>query len=107
MKIYIAAPYTNGDVAQNVRKVMEVANILMDRGHYPYIPHLTHFQHIYFPRPYEDWLKLDNAFIPSCDALLRLEGKSSGADKEVELAKKLGLKIFYNLSEIWNLNKTK
>lgn len=50
MRIYIAAPYTNGDVAQNVRKVMEVANKLMDMGHFPFIPHLTHFQHLYFPR---------------------------------------------------------
>lgn len=104
MRIYIAAPYTNGDVAQNVRKVMEVANKLMDMGHIPFIPHLTHFQHLYFPRPYEDWIKLDNEFLPFCEAVIRLEGESKGADAEVKLAKNLGIKIYYNISEI-NGNK--
>lgn len=103
MKIYIASPYTLGDVAVNVRKAIEVADQIIELGHTPFIPHLSHFQHLLFPRPYEDWIRLDNEWIKCCDVLLRLEGESKGADQEVELAKSLGLKIIYNINEISNL----
>ena len=96
LRIYVAGPYTKGDVAINVRNAIEAGNTLVDVGFAPYIPHLTHFWHLVCPRPYEEWLDLDNQFLPCCDAVLRLEGESSGADKEVELAKSLGIPVFYN-----------
>lgn len=40
--------------------------------------------------------------LKKCDAILRIEGKSTGADQDVELAKQLGLKIFYDINEIPN-----
>ena len=91
--IYVAGPYSKGDVALNVRKAMEVGMRFNDAGHYAVIPHFTHFLHMTFPRPYEYWLDLDNRIIPSCTAMHRIEGESSGADKEINFAKKLGLKI--------------
>ncbi len=96
-KIYIAGPYTKGDVAVNVGNAIAVANRLKDAGYAPYVPHLTHFWHLLFPRPYEDWLELDNQFLPLCDALLRIPGESKGADAEVELAGKLGIPVFESL----------
>jgi hypothetical protein len=102
-KIYIAGPYTKGDVAVNVKKAMDVANDLMNLGFAPYCPHLTHFMHINNPQPYEKWLELDNQFVPACDALLRIAGESSGADKEVELAKSHGLPVFYSITEVVQL----
>jgi hypothetical protein len=99
-KIYVAGPYTQGDVAINVRNAFETANKLADLGFAPFVPHSTHFWHMLFPREYDFWLKLDNEFLPCCDALLRLPGQSSGADKEVQLAKSLGLPIFNDISEI-------
>lgn len=98
MRVYIAGPYTKGDVAVNVRRAIEAASKVWDHGHYPYVPHLTHFWHMITPRPYEDWLDLDNQFLPCCDALVRLSGCSSGAGKEVELARSLGIPIFYGVS---------
>ena len=100
MKIYIASPYTIGDVALNVRKVLLVADRLMSKGHSPYVPHLSHFQHLVCPRPYQDWLDLDFEWLKVCDCVLRLEGESKGADQEVELAKSLGIKVIYNVEEI-------
>lgn len=99
-KIYIAGPYTKGDVAVNVKNAMDAANELMNLGFAPYCPHLTHFMHINNPQPYEKWLELDNQFVPVCDALLRLEGESSGADKEMDLARNNGLLIFFSISDI-------
>ena len=100
LRIYIASPYTIGDVAVNVRRVLLVANELMDKGHAPYVPHLSHFQHLVAPRPYQDWLDLDFEWLKVCDCVLRLEGESKGADQEVELAKSLGIKIVYNIEDI-------
>ena len=99
-RIYVAGPYTKGDVAINVRNAYEAANRLADLGFAPFVPHATHFWHMLFPRPYEFWLDLDNEFLPCCGALLRLPGESSGADKEVELARKLGLPIFTEIDQI-------
>src|SRR4051812_18389908 len=82
-RIYIAGPYSTGDMAVNVRTAYEVANRLADLGFAPFVPHATHFWHMLFPRPYEFWLDLDNQFLPCCEGLLRLPGISSGADKEV------------------------
>ena len=90
--IYVAGPYSKGDVAVNIRKAIDFGMKLNDQGHYAIIPHLTHFIHMIHPRPYEYWLDLDNRVIPCCDKLIRLTGESSGADKEVELAKSLGVK---------------
>lgn len=96
-KVYIAGPYTNGDVAVNVRAAIAAANDLADLGFAPFVPHFTHFWHMLFPRPYEFWLELDNQFLPHCDAILRLPGKSNGADKEVALAESLGIPVFYDI----------
>lgn len=40
--------------------------------------------------------------LTKCDAILRIEGASKGADQDVEIGKKLALKIFYNLKDIPN-----
>jgi hypothetical protein len=99
-RIYVAGPYTKGDVAINVRNAFEAANELADLGFAPFVPHSTHFWHMMFPRPYEFWLDLDNQFLPFCQAVLRLEGPSSGADKEVELAKSLGIPVFHRVQDV-------
>jgi Domain of unknown function (DUF4406) len=99
-KIYVAGPYTKGDVAINVRNAFEAANKLADLGYAPFVPHGTHFWHMMFPRPYEFWLDLDNQFVPDCAAILRIPGESSGADKEVALAEKLGKPVFHSIEEL-------
>jgi len=99
-KVYVAGPYTKGDVAINVRNAFEAANKLADLGFAPFVPHWTHFWHMMFPRPYEFWLELDNQFLPCCEAVLRLPGESNGADKEVALAGASGIPIFYSIESL-------
>ena len=93
-RIYIAGPYTQGDVAINVRNAYAAADRLANLGFAPFVAHHTHFWHMLFPRPYESWLELDLEFLPCCHALLRLPGPSSGADGEVAAAKSLGIPVF-------------
>lgn len=99
-KVYIAGPYTEGDVAINVRNAFEAANKLADLGFAPFIPHSAHFWHLVFPRPYDFWIELDNQFLPCCEAVLRLPGLSTGTVKEVELAKKLGIPVFTDIESL-------
>ena len=93
LKVYIAGPYTKGDVVANVREAMNVAEICFNAGLVPFIPHLTHFQHLLHPREYQEWLDYDLEWLPLCDILVRIPGTSSGADKEVEVAKELNMLV--------------
>jgi hypothetical protein len=101
-RIYVAGPYTKGDVAVNVRTAYEAANRLADLGFAPFVPHATHFWHMLYPRPYEFWLALDNEFLQCCAAVLRLPGESSGADKEVQLARDIGMPVFTKIDDLTN-----
>lgn len=96
-RVYVAGPYTKGDVAVNVRNAITAANDLADLGLVPFIPHLTHFWHLLYPREYAFWCEYDNQFLPFCQAVLRLPGESSGADKEVELAESLNIPVFHGV----------
>lgn len=98
--IYIASPYTKGDPADNTAIQMEAAHAIMDLGHCPIAPLLSHFLHIHRRRPYQDWINMDLAMIPKMDVILRLEGESSGADGEVAAAERLGIPICFGWGEL-------
>lgn len=63
MLIYIAGPYTRGDVANNVRRAIEAAHLVIEAGHAPVVPHLSHFLHMHQPLPYETWMSIDLQFL--------------------------------------------
>lgn len=109
MKVYIASPYTHGDIGVNVKTNMDTAILLADTGYVPFAPLLTHFLHLAHPRSYEYWVEYDNEWVEVCDIVLRLPGYSKGADAEVALAEKLHIPVVYTLeeldtyrSEVWN-----
>lgn len=95
MRVYVAGPYTLGDVVLNVRAAVLAGDRLLAAGHTPYVPHLTMFWHAIVPRPVEDWYNLDLQWLEVCDVLVRLPGESKGADAEVAAAHEMGI-------EIWN-----
>lgn len=109
--VYISSPYTNGDAAINVRCSMEVAALLrQSKTVIPITPLLCHFEHLFFPQSYDNWLDYDLALIRSCaDALLRVDAiyeplnyhqsESNGADLETDLASDLGLPVFFSVDE--------
>ena len=110
IKVYIAGPYTKGDVAQNVRNAVRLADYITQRGGFVvFIPHLTHFWHMLFPRPYEFWLAQDMEWLKVCDVVIRIEGDSSGADKEIAEAERLGIPWLswggFTLDELSRLDK--
>ena len=94
IKVYIAGPYTIGDTQRNVAHAMEMFNQVADAGYFPHCPHLYHFLHVDRPREYEEWLRLDFAWIDVCDMVIRLPGESPGAEREVERANELGIPVY-------------
>lgn len=92
--VYIAGPYTQGDVALNVREAITTGDAVAEIGYIPYIPHLSHFWHLVKPREYDWWLAYDLKWLEKCDYLIRMAGPSSGADKEVIFARELGIYCF-------------
>ena len=112
--ILIAGPYrsgTNDDpvlMKKNLERLESVALPLFRMGHIPMIgewvalpllglagckkPGDAAWEEILYP--------VAHRLIAKCDAVLRLEGESKGADEDVQKAKELGLKIFYRLEDI-------
>lgn len=99
-RVYIAGPYTHGDVAVNVRTAMEAGNAVIEAGHSPFVPHLSHFMHMHQPQGYRVWTELDLAWVEVCHAIFRIEGRSPGADAEVAYAEKLGIPVFTDINSL-------
>jgi len=112
MKIYVAGPLRNSDyrkVWDNVQRAIGIGLQLMKKGHVVFIPHLSYYatlhpeSNIDGKNEHKIWMKQDLEWVISCDALFFL-GHSRGADEELSLAKKMGLKIYTTLDEVPNLN---
>ena len=105
MRIYVAGPYSHPDPRErerNVEHAMAAGLALLERGHFPFIPHLSHLfdqwaQTRGLTIPYETYLQWDAAFLERCEGLLYLSS-SPGADRELEYAVSLGKPIFSRLS---------
>lgn len=114
LQILIAGPYrsgTNDDPAlmeQNLRKLEDAALPIFRAGHLPVIgewyalPLLKVAGSQYLGDPvYEEILyPVAARIIRRCDAILRLEGASKGADEDVRLAKEIGIPVYYRLEEL-------
>jgi uncharacterized protein DUF4406 len=102
-KIYVAGPYTKGDVAMNVRAAITAGNNLRALGWTPFIPHLTHFWHMLIPHDISYWYSFDMEWLEMCDALFLLPGESVGAAKEVIKARQLGMPVYTTFAELPDL----
>lgn len=106
-RVYVAGPYTaptDEAVWANVTAAIDAGIEVYKRGHYPVIPHLTHYvelrsQQIGAGLTWEDYIVWDRVWLNMCDAFLHL-GHSRGADLELGWAEELGLTIFLSLDEV-------
>lgn len=94
--VYISSPYSIGDKIKNIHRQIKVAHLLMDEGLVPLAPLPgSHVMNGMKWRDYEDWMAVDLEHVARCDAVLRLKGESSGADREVAYAESLGIPVFF------------
>lgn len=117
MMILIAGPYrsgTNNDpelIKKNMDRLESVALPIFRKGHIPMIGEWVAnplivlggskeigdkvFTEIQYPTAHR--------LLTKCDAILRIEGESNGADLDVKIGRELGLKIYYDVNEIPDL----
>lgn len=95
LRVYIAGPYTKPNPIDNLRRAIEFGNALMDAGYAVFVPHLSHFQHMVYERPWQEWIDHDLEWLAVCDVLVRMSGESAGAAIVVARARDLGIPVIY------------
>jgi hypothetical protein len=114
MLILIAGPYrsgTNDDtqlMQQNLDRLQAAALLIFRLGHTPIIGEWVALPLLKLAgstkpgdEAYEEILyPVAHRLLSKCDAILRLEGASKGADEDVRIAKERGLKIYYKIEDI-------
>ena len=114
MKIYVAGPYTGDTIEQieeNVRRAMEAGLIIWKKGHYPYVPHLTHWPDILsreleIDMNWTDYMNWHAPWVDQCDALFLL-AESKGALLEYNRAKEEGKILFHSIEDIPNVERSR
>ncbi len=100
--VYVAGPYTSPDPVLNTHRVISTVNDIVDDGIVtPIAPHLTLLWHLVKPRDLEFWYAYDLATLARCDAVLRLPGASTGADREVEFAEANDIPVFHSRDDLY------
>jgi hypothetical protein len=101
--VYIAGPVSEnaeGTTAAHYLNAKDVADAVLDVGHAPLLPHFFIDLHAVKPRDYETWMAIDEALLLKCDVVLRMQGASKGADREVTAAIKAGIRVVYSVAEL-------
>jgi hypothetical protein len=106
-KVYVSGPISNGGTLidsareKNMHHAIEVGMTLIKSGYAPLIPHLTFvMDKLHGPIAQSTWMEIDLPWVRVADAILRLPGKSAGADEEVEEARALGIQVFHTVQDL-------
>lgn len=84
----------------NVLNAMRAGIALIHEGFAPLVPHLTHFMDPEDSLGHEVWLEVDLPWVLAAEAVLRLPGKSDGADRETSWATQYGVPVFHTVDQI-------
>jgi hypothetical protein len=114
LMVLIAGPYRGGTgddpflMRRNLDFLEDVALQVWRKGHIPVIGewlalplmHRAGSRSVGDPIYKEMAYPVAHRVLERCEAVLRVGGPSQGADQDVELAKKLGLKIFFDAEDV-------
>lgn len=121
-RVYIAGPISKGDLKRNVDQATEAFVALAKAGLAPFCPHWSVYSKPCEAAPpmpdgrqcvscvgdwqgndqmsHADWLGVDLPWVGVANAVLRLPGESTGADREVAFAESLGIPVYHSLREV-------
>jgi hypothetical protein len=106
-RVYVAGPMTLRNIEENVRRGIQAGIELIVAGYAPLIPHLTHYVDLAGGQfDLETWLEVDLPWVSVSDRLVRLAGRSPGADRETALANRLNIPTFNRLKELYQYDQT-
>ena len=97
LRIYLSGPIGPNDNRRpaNVRCALEIGSKLIDEGFAVFVPHLYDAMELLCgEKPYETWMDVDMAFLPTCHALVRLPDISPDVDREVGYAEACHIPVF-------------
>lgn len=98
MLVYLAGLYTKGNIDDNITLARKIAIEVWESGLWAITPHLNtaHFE-VDCKATYEDYMQGDLCMVSRCDAIIMLPGwdQSSGAKRELDLAKSLNIPVYY------------
>lgn len=114
MLILIAGPYRSGTndepslMQKNLDYLESAALPLFRKGHIPMIGEWVALPLIHLAgstKPGDEaWEEIQypvaHRLLEKCDAVLRLEGASKGADEDVRVAKERGLKVYFSIDDV-------
>lgn len=102
LRVYVAGPYSAATKQKrdlNLQKAEYIGRSIMLLGHDVHVPHAaTNFLHGEFS--HERFMRLDLGIVAQWANSLYYIGSSPGADRELALAKMMGLRIFTDLHEV-------
>lgn len=102
-RIYVAGPLTADtpeERAANITRAIDIAEQLWALGWAPVVPHTQgEAWHARHPHRYEEWMELCRSWQAGCAATFRMEGASSGADREVVWAGGMFQPVFWSLDQ--------
>jgi hypothetical protein len=94
VRVYVAGPYSI-EPALWTAMAIEAGNRLLEAGYAPFVPHLAHYwDRLHYQHDYDTWLHYGLTWLEACRAVVRLPGKSPGADREMARAAELDIPIY-------------
>jgi hypothetical protein len=98
--VYVAGPITKGPLLDHVRAAFEAGSALIDAGFSVVLPHALCLFELAHPKDYATMMAVARPLVDGADALLRIPGESSGADREVEWAMLSGVPVFHTVDAV-------
>ena len=104
--VYIAGPMSWGSGIDNILQGVEAADALLEAGEIPFVPHISHFWTLMNGNrwSHKEWLNYDKYWVTTAAALIRLPGKSRGADQEVRWARRHGVQVYDSVEDYLDEN---
>lgn len=129
-RVYIAGPISRGNLAHNVNQATAAFVTLAKAGIAPFNPMWSVYAKPCSPgfdkapgdpgnfveadercvcvgtrngndeMAHADWLNVDLPWVAVSDAVLRLPGESTGADREVAFAESLGIPVYHSIRDL-------
>lgn len=85
--LYVAGPYIRPDPVENTHRAIRVGEAIYDLTNWvPIVPHVTMLWHLVSPHEVDYWYEYDLHVLRRCQAVVRLPGASTGADREMDEA---------------------
>lgn len=102
--VYVAGPYSATTVkgrSKNIKAAWKVGCQVATLGVYPVVPHMN-TAHMDKLQDWQWWIDATLELMLRCNAVLMIEGweASKGARGEEAMAKKVGIPVFYNISDL-------